>query len=101
MLTTRREFLASAAVAATPLPAPQSLVDRRGQEFADEATAYFRGRMDASIAMWDSPIQDFANDQISRASQAILAKAATPAQALGEAQSACQAELDKALKGGA
>ncbi len=90
-----------ASKAVPPLPPPQSLVERRGQEYADQLTAYFRQQMDVSIPMWDSPIQDFANDQITRASQVILAKAAPPAQALGEAQSACQAELDKVLKGGA
>jgi hypothetical protein len=49
--------------------------------------------------MWNSPIQDFANDQIGRVVEQIYNKTATPQAALAEAQTACQAELDKLLQG--
>jgi len=50
--------------------------------------------------MWNSPVQDFANDAIGRAIEQILGKAATPEEALAEAQQICQAELDKVLAEG-
>jgi hypothetical protein len=55
--------------------------------------------MDIATPMWNSPVQDFATDQIGRALENIYAKKSTPKDALAEAQKACQAELDKLLKG--
>ena len=51
--------------------------------------------------MWDSPVQDFATDQIRRALEQIIHKVATPKNALTEAQKACQGALDKVLTAGA
>jgi multiple sugar transport system substrate-binding protein len=48
--------------------------------------------------MWTSPVQNFANDQITRMVEQVYTKAAAPADALAEAQKACQAELDKMMK---
>jgi hypothetical protein len=51
--------------------------------------------------MWDSPVQDFAMDQLRRALEQIMHKVATPRSALSEAQKACQGTLEKVLKAGA
>ena len=77
---------------------PPVLVERRGQEFAEDITAFFRGQLDISTPMWDSPVQDFAIDQLARASERIMAKVAAPKDALAEAQRACQSELDRVLE---
>jgi multiple sugar transport system substrate-binding protein len=88
-----------ASAAVPSIPAPASLVERRGQEFADATTAFFRKQLDIAAPMWNSPIQDFANDQLTRAAERILSKEAPVADVLAEANAACQAELDKVLKG--
>jgi hypothetical protein len=48
--------------------------------------------------MWTSPVQAFANDQITRMIEQVYTKAATPQEALAEAQKACQTELEKKLQ---
>jgi hypothetical protein len=50
--------------------------------------------------MWDSPVQDFATDQMRRALEQIMYKVATPRDALVEAQKACQGALEKVLTAG-
>jgi ABC-type glycerol-3-phosphate transport system substrate-binding protein len=80
---------------------PARAVEKRGQAFAQDVTDFFRKQLDISTPMWDSPVQDFANDQISRAMDQILNKKATPKDALAEAQKATQAELEKVLKSSA
>jgi multiple sugar transport system substrate-binding protein len=80
---------------------PAIAIEKRGQEFAADVTAFFRGQLDISTPMWDSPVQDFATDQIARAIEKIMNKAASPQDALTEAQQASQAELDRTLKAGA
>jgi multiple sugar transport system substrate-binding protein len=87
-----------ASKAVATLPPPASLVERRGEEFAAAATTFFRDQLDIAAPMWNSPVQDFANDQILRATERIYSKDATVAEALAEAQNACQAELDKVLQ---
>jgi ABC-type glycerol-3-phosphate transport system substrate-binding protein len=77
---------------------PQSVVDKRGKDFATDITSFFRKQFDVAAPMWNSPIQDFGNDQIGRAAEQILSKAASVKDALTEAQKTCQAELDKTLK---
>jgi ABC-type glycerol-3-phosphate transport system substrate-binding protein len=76
---------------------PSKLVERRGQEYAEDATAFFREQLDIATPMWDSPVQTFAIDQLTRVLEQISTKAAKPKDALAEAQKACQAELDKVL----
>ncbi|QYZ69334.1 substrate-binding domain-containing protein [Neotabrizicola shimadae] len=78
---------------------PASLVERRGQEFADSASAFLQEQASIVTPMWDSPVQGFATDQMTRAVEKIYTKAATPAEALAEAQSACQTELERVLAG--
>ncbi|HEY8456763.1 MAG TPA: sugar ABC transporter substrate-binding protein [Actinopolymorphaceae bacterium] len=76
---------------------PSTLVERRGQEFAENATAFFREQLTIATPMWDSPVQSFAIDQLARALERIATKTDRPATALAEAQKACQAELNKVL----
>jgi multiple sugar transport system substrate-binding protein len=78
---------------------PKTLAEKRGADFAKTMTTFFRKQLDVATPMWTSPVQDFGNDQISKALEQILSKTATPKDALGEAQRAAQAELEKALKG--
>ena len=49
--------------------------------------------------MWNSPVQSFYTDQVARAVEKIYTKAATVTEALGEAQGASQAELERVLAG--
>jgi multiple sugar transport system substrate-binding protein len=78
---------------------PQSLVDRRGAEFADDVTAFLAEQAAVVTPMWNSPVQSFGADQVARALEKIYTKAATPAEALAEAQVAAQAELERVLAG--
>jgi multiple sugar transport system substrate-binding protein len=78
---------------------PQLTAQKRGEPFAKEITAFFRSQLDVATPMWNSPIQDFANDQIGRALEQIINKTATPKDALAEAQKACQSKLEETLKG--
>jgi ABC-type glycerol-3-phosphate transport system substrate-binding protein len=78
---------------------PTIVVERRGQEFAEEITAFLQSQAAITAPMWDSPVQSFSNDQLSRAIEKIYTKAATVAEALAEAQTASQAELERVLAG--
>ena len=49
--------------------------------------------------MWTSPVADFSNDQVYRAIEQIMYKQSSPKDALGEAQRASQAELERVLRG--
>lgn len=77
---------------------PQIVVSKRGRAFAQDVMAFFRGQAEVATPMWTSPVQSFANDQITRATERIMTKAATPQAALAEAQKASQAELEKVLR---
>ena len=79
--------------------APARVVEKRGEEFAKEASEFFRGQLDIATPMWDSPVQSFANDQLTRALERVGNKVDKPRDALAEAQRACQAELEKVLRG--
>jgi ABC-type glycerol-3-phosphate transport system substrate-binding protein len=76
---------------------PKIIVEKRGQEFAQEAATFFRQQQDIITPMWNSPIQDFSDDQIKSAWEKILAKTVTPAQALHSAQQTCQQQLETFL----
>lgn len=78
---------------------PDVVVANRGQEFADDITAFLQAQAAIVTPMWNSPVQGFGQDQIARAMEKIYTKVATPAEALAEAQSAAQAELDRVLAG--
>jgi len=77
---------------------PKLTAEKRGEEFSKEITGFFRSRLDVATPMWNSPVQDFANDQIGRAIEQIYTKTTPVAEALNEAQQACQAELENLLK---
>ena len=75
------------------------VVGKRGAAFAAELTQFFEKQLDIATPMWDSPVQNFATDQIKRALDLIINKKAKPKDALAEAQKASQSELEKVLKG--
>ena len=77
---------------------PTALVDGKGKAFAQDIMTFFRDQLDIATPMWDSPVQDFATDQLRRALEQIMHKVATPRNALAEAQRACQSALDKVLQ---
>jgi multiple sugar transport system substrate-binding protein len=81
------------------LKAPAGLVENRGQEFADDLTAFLGTQAAIVTPMWNSPVQSFGNDQVARAAEKIYKKAATVQEALAEAQGAAQAELERVLAG--
>jgi multiple sugar transport system substrate-binding protein len=76
---------------------PQVVVERRGEEFATEIMDFFRSQAQVATAMWNSPVEDFVNDQLATAVERILTKASSPADALAEAQNAAQQELESFL----
>ena len=78
---------------------PQIVVEKRGEEFAADVVNFFRGQLDVATPMWDSPVQNFAQDQLLNAMERIFNKQAPPREVLTETQQACQAELDKVLQG--
>ena len=84
-----------------PPQVPDVAVEKRGEEFAEDVMAFFRGQLDVSTPMWDSPVQSFATDQLLRAIEQVFRKEATPQDALTEAQQASQAELENVLAGNA
>ena len=80
----------------TLLPGP--LVEKRGQEFAQSAMAYWYNQLDVSTPMWTSPVEEFSIDQVRRALERVFNKVAKPQEALAEAQKASQAELERVLR---
>jgi multiple sugar transport system substrate-binding protein len=83
--------------AKVPLLVPKVAVDKRGEEFANDITAFFRSQLEIATPMWTSPVVDFANDQIYRAIEQIIYKQTSPKDGLGQAQRASQAELERVL----
>lgn len=81
-----------------PVTTPTGIIENRGQEFADTIIAFFRDQFQIATSMWDSPVQAFAIDQLSSAIEQIQTKQTAPADALAEAQLACQAELESVLR---
>jgi multiple sugar transport system substrate-binding protein len=77
---------------------PTALVATKGEVFARHITNFFREQLDAATPMWDSPVQDFATDQIKRALEQMMYKVAKPKEALAEAQKACQGALERVFK---
>ncbi len=80
---------------------PTALVDGKGEAFAQDVMNFFRDQLDIATPMWDSPVQDFAMDQIRRALDQIMYKVATPKDALAQAQRVCQHALERVLKSSA
>jgi ABC-type glycerol-3-phosphate transport system substrate-binding protein len=79
---------------------PPTLVEKVGETFATEVNAFFHNQLNEfAVPMWNSPVEDFYLDQLSVALEQIISKTATPEEALGAVQTACQDELDKLLMG--
>jgi len=76
---------------------PEIVVEKRGEEFAQDIVGFFRSQFEVATPMWDSPIQSYAIDQLMTAMNNIYGKQASVTDALAEAQRACQAELEKVL----
>jgi multiple sugar transport system substrate-binding protein len=77
---------------------PQLVLEKRGQEFGADVTAFFHAQLDVATPMWNSPVVEFAHDQVGKAANAILNKTSSPKDALSAAQQASQAELERVLK---
>lgn len=84
-----------------PEVVPQVVVDRRGEGFATEIMQFFRDQADVATPMWNSPVEEFVNDQLATAVERIMTKAASPADALAEAQTLSQRELESFLSSNA
>lgn len=78
---------------------PQSVVDARGEDFAADIMTFWTEQAAIATRMWDSPVQNFSNDQLARALERIMTKQASVQDALAEAQAASQAELESVLSG--
>ncbi len=81
------------------LEPPTSLIERRGAEFADDLTAFLGTQAAIVTPMWNSPSQSFGNDQMARAMEKIFTKAASVQDALADAQTAAQGELERVMAG--
>ena len=81
------------------LKPPTGLIEHRGQEFADDLTAFLATQAAIVTPMWNSPVQSFGNDQMARAMEKIYTKAQPVKEALAEAQAAAQGELERVLAG--
>jgi maltose-binding protein MalE len=77
---------------------PVKVATERDEAFAKEVMAFFVNQLSVATPMWNSPVQNFSNDQVTRMLEQVFTKKATPKDALVEAQKACQAELEKVLK---
>jgi ABC-type glycerol-3-phosphate transport system substrate-binding protein len=78
---------------------PEIVVEKRGEEFAKDIVSFFRGQLDVTTPMWDSPVQNFAIDQLLQAMERIFNKQAAPQEVLAETQQVCQAELERVIAG--
>jgi ABC-type glycerol-3-phosphate transport system substrate-binding protein len=81
------------------LPLPTIVVERRGEAFARDVTDFLQAQAAIVTPMWNSPVQSFARDQIARALERIYTKESPIAEALADAQTASQAELERVLAG--
>ena len=70
---------------------PQSLIDNRGADFAQDLTAFLAEQAAIVTPTWNSPVQSFGNNQMARA----MEKTFTHEQPVA----AAQAELDRVLAG--
>jgi len=77
---------------------PKKVSEERGEAFAKDVMKFFYDQLKVATPMWTSPVQNFANDQITRMMEQVYTKKATPKDALTEAQKACQTELEKVMK---
>jgi ABC-type glycerol-3-phosphate transport system substrate-binding protein len=78
---------------------PDLVVANRGEDFAKDITAFWAEQAKIVTPMWDSPVEAFGQDQLSRAMERIYTRETPPREALAEAQAAAQAELERFLAG--
>jgi len=78
---------------------PDIVVTNRGEEFAVDISAFWAEQAKIVTPMWDSPVEAFGQDQLSRAMERIYTRETPPREALAEAQAAAQAELERFLAG--
>jgi multiple sugar transport system substrate-binding protein len=74
------------------------LVKDVGKEKAVEINSFFASYLNDSIAMWDSPIELFAQQTIGNSIGEVLNKKKTAKVALAEAQQICQTKLQEVIK---
>lgn len=78
---------------------PDIVAEKRGEEFATDIAAFLQAQAAIVTPMWNSPVQAFGQDQLARAMEKIYTKTASVTDALADAQTASQAELDRVLAG--
>lgn len=76
----------------------QKLVDEVGIERATEIHNFFADYLNDTVNMWNSPVENFANDSLEAAVSEVLFKQSSPAEALGSAQELIQSRLDETLQ---
>ncbi len=72
-------------------------VARVGEEKAREIAKFGRQIMEDIVIQWNSPVDDFANDEINRMLDQVLHKVTDPKTAAQNAQKACQGKLEEVL----
>ena len=77
-----------------PKTTPSAVIEKQGEQFAEDAINFFREQLAIATPMWDSPVQAVQLDQMTIAINSILNKQVSPKDGLAEAQRVCQAELD-------
>ena len=75
----------------------QALIDNLGAERAQEIHNFYADYLDSAAEMWNSPVENFASDTLDAAIDEVLHKTKTPAEALAEAQTVIQAQLEQVL----
>lgn len=75
------------------------LVSNVGQEKATDFNKFFADYLNDAVPMWNSPIEQFAQQTINTSIGEVLNKKKKPKEALAEAQQICQAKLQEVLKG--
>jgi multiple sugar transport system substrate-binding protein len=73
--------------------APKDLISRVGQTKAVELTKFTRSCLPDLVVQWNSPVDDFATDEISRAVDTALHKKGDPQEVLDKAQQTVTAKL--------
>ncbi|MEX1018020.1 MAG: extracellular solute-binding protein [Litorilinea sp.] len=76
----------------------EKLVEEVGLERATEIHNFFSDYLNDTVDMWNSPVENFANDTLETAVSEVLFKQTTPDQALASAQELIQARLDETLQ---
>ena len=77
---------------------PAVTLQNQGKAFAQDVMNFFHKQLEASIPLWNSPVQDFAQNQLKKAIDQIMYKSSKPKDVLAAAQQACQNELKRVLK---